>query len=670
MNPYGEQSASDYEQTPSGWAQRWRVELQAAKKEVETFHTQGDSVLERFRDEKRESAKTKRVAIFTSNIQFMRCILYGRTPSVSVQRKWKDANADVARVAGVILERLLNADVCRDGDSYAQTLGYALDDRLLPGLGTATVRYEAHIEQRVDSATGISSDALVDEYAEVDYVHWKSQLWSCGSRVFGERRWWAYEKLMTKEQLQKRFGPEPSDDSVEARARRALVDSVPMKGKSGQYASQNGSEYKTEPWSRACVWEIWSKEDGAVYWYVDGMDVTLDMQRPNQTDGLIAFEAFWPGPRPMSANLTTTSEVPKADFILVQDTYNEIDRAQTRAADLIEMARVRGWYDKRVGKDISAVAGAWEGALTPVENLAGLSERGGIVGLIEWYPVDRIVAALQQVLQYKQEQEAEADRVSGIADIMRGQAIAPGATATEQGIKAGFGSVRMQALQDEFARFATDIQKLKAEVIAKRFSPETIIRRSGIMQTADGANPELVMQAVGLLKSRWWEYAIEVKPESINLTDLSSMRSEKQDTLSALGGFLQIAAPIAQQFPGSAPYLIELCKWTLAGTRGASTAEGIFDKMAEAAQQMAAQQAANPQPQQMDPKLQAQMLKNQGEQAKLDKELQNDLVRLQAETAAKGEQEKQQAQANVAEARAKALVTQSNRLVPNGRPFR
>jgi hypothetical protein len=63
-------------------------------------------------------------------------------------------------------------------------------------------------------------------------------------------------------------------------------------------------------------------------------------------------------------------------------------------------------------------------------------------------------------------------QVTGQADIMRGQATVAGASATESAAKARFGSVRMQRRQDEFARFVSEAQALKLEVICKHFLPE------------------------------------------------------------------------------------------------------------------------------------------------------------------------------------------------------
>jgi stress-induced morphogen len=105
-----------------------------------------------------------------------------------------------------------------------------------------------------------------------------------------------------------------------------------------------------------------------------------------------------------------------------------------------------------------------------------------------------------------------------MSDIMRGQA-SQQTTATEQAIKARFASVRVQSMQDEFARFCSDTQRIKAEIISKHFEPQTIIERSNIMRTPDAQFAE---QAVQLIKDKFSEYRITVNPDSVSLTDFAA----------------------------------------------------------------------------------------------------------------------------------------------------
>ena len=81
---------------------------------------------------------------------------------------------------------------------------------------------------------------------------------------------------------------------------------------------------------------------------------------------------------------------------------------------------------------------------------------------------------------------------------MRGQATS-GATATEQALKAKFASTRVQEFQNEFARFASDAQKIRAEIISKHFDPQTIMERSNVRYMT-GVNPQAAMEAIQMIK--------------------------------------------------------------------------------------------------------------------------------------------------------------------------
>jgi hypothetical protein len=245
---------------------------------------------------------------------------------------------------------------------------------------------------------------------------------------------------------------------------------------------------------------------------------------------------------------------------------------------------------------------------------------------------------------------------------MRGEATQAGATATEQRAKTKFGSVRIQRLQDEIARFATDLLKIKAEIIAKHFSPETIYARANVrfMPEPDQA---IAMEAIELLKSDISCYRVEVKPEAVALAEGSAMKQERGELLGTLTAYFQAMQPIVQAMPGATPYLLKIAQWTVAGVRGSSQIEGVFDQMIQQAEQAAEQAAKNPQATPPDPKVQAETIKAQVAQGKGQADIQkeqmkhqNKLVEIQAETAAHDQQEQSQASWNTKEALQKGLI--------------
>ena len=143
-------SIDDFKKDAEGIADRWDAEMASADKEIEKWAKDARKLVDRFRDH-RTTAGAKdgvRLNLFSSNVTTMRNMLYGQMPSVEAKRRYDDYADDAARVAGTMLQRMLNNDIQRDSDQYNDILRYALDDRLITGLGTARVRYVASSRRR------------------------------------------------------------------------------------------------------------------------------------------------------------------------------------------------------------------------------------------------------------------------------------------------------------------------------------------------------------------------------------------------------------------------------------------------------------------------------------------------------------------------------------------
>jgi hypothetical protein len=97
---------------------------------------------------------------------------------------------------------------------------------------------------------------------------------------------------------------------------------------------------------------------------------------------------------------------------------------------------------------------------------------------ITWWPLDSIVNALAQLTQQREMIKATIYEVTGLSDIVRG-ASDPDETATAQQLKSQWGSLRIQKMQSEVARFARDLFRLKAEIMANKFSFETMLLMTG-----------------------------------------------------------------------------------------------------------------------------------------------------------------------------------------------
>ncbi len=665
------QSRDDFTDDASGWAKRWATEFEAARKWMASFFDSSAVSVERFLDKRDErmpdgqqrpdDEKRSRVNLYWANVVTQRAMLYGRVPEVDVSRRFDDANDDEARIGGpVILQRLLNTDIEKDEDGYRRVLRHSLSDFLTMGLATARVRYVCELEgvkkpaikdRKGRTAPAVDgrkkkrdANGLPIEDVVLDYMHWRDQLWS-PCRIFEDMRWWTFGTPMSQDEVGKRFGKDVA---------RKLSYTIKTINTGGRQAGESNEDPKRmDPWQRVCVWEIWSKEEGKVFWYVEGYAEVLDVR-----DDPYKLRGFWPFPEPLMANLTTEAFLPRSDYAMAQDLYNDINEQSTRIALLERALKVAGVYDQSCVGLERLITEGYDNVLIPIEKWPAFQEKGGIGGAISWLPLDQVVAALDKLRDQRTETRQLLYEVTAQSDLMRGQEMDTGGSATAAAGKMRFGSVRLQHRQDEFARWASALQCLRAELITKLFEPETIAHRANVEHTEDRAG---AMQAIRMLKEEYPNYRVEVKPEAIAQQDFAALKAERLEMLTAVGGLAQSATAMTQVLgPGAMPVFVELAKWAVASLRGGASIEGVFDKALMQAQQAAAQMAQGGGQPPPDPKgqakIQQQQMKAQADAAKTQAELQADLARTQAETQAATQQQEAQYRFNVAEAEASERV--------------
>jgi hypothetical protein len=595
------ETADQFKPTPPGQQDRWTVEIKAAREALKDWHPQGDAAVKRYLGEHKPNGKTG-LNLFHADVNTMRSMLYGKIPTVDVSRRFNDPDDDIGRVAAEMEERLLNTDIDRDDDGFKAALRYALQDWTLPGLGIARVRYDVEWTKqpgtsaitRPDPLTGEEvevapavpeQEVKADEDVETDYVYWRKFLWSpCRSWTFC--RWVAFGTDMTRDELVERFGAAVAKSVQLKKAERKDGEDLPLTVQ--------------DSWSKAEVWEVWDKDTRTVYWFAEGAPEILDSK-----EDPLGLTEFFPCPRPLFANETTSKLVPKPDHEIAKVQYDEIEEMDVRLTALIRMARVRGAYDKTRAPELGKILDANEGDMVAVEQWVDLAEKGGLAGALQFIPLEAIVKAIEVLSVKRQEAIALVRQVTGMSDIMRGQA-AGRATATEQSIKAQFASTRIQTAQDELARFASDLQSLRAEIIAKHFDAATIRQRSNIDRTKDAGKAE---EAIALLKDKFSDYRVMVRPESLALQDMATLRQERSEALTALGSHFQAMMPLVQlgsSVPGGLQavlaFVIRTGQWMVSGLRGAAEVEAAFDTFADAAQKIASQPPPPPQP---DPNAQA-----------------------------------------------------------------
>jgi hypothetical protein len=606
-------AAEKREKTPAAWHRHWQKEMAAANKRLRTYLKQGNKVVQRYLDERGGSDPNSgnvpsRLNLFHKNISTMEAMLYGSTPKIDVMREHYDPDDDAARVAALLIQRMLQADVEPSGEDLGSVAKATLQDRLLPGMGVARVRYEFEVETEsvLDPMTMEFTEVekVTDEVAPIDYVHWQDVRWGWG-RTYKEIPWWAFRNWLDKDAVQERFG-----DKI---ASLLQYKHQTPTGSTEQEDSYDGDQKDNV--EKAEIWEIWDRTTKKCFWYSEGADLILDVK-----EDPLELKGFFPMPRPMMANCTTTLFVPKADFILAQDLYNEIDELQSRISIITRAIKVVGVYDKSAGDSVGRMLKEGvENDLIPVDNWAMFAEKGALKGVIDWFPVETVVGVLQVLQQVQNVKKEELYEITGMSDIMRGGNTDQYTAAATQGMKAKMGSITIQALQEEFARFVSDLEAVKAEIICKHFSKESIVKQSnaGFLPEAD---KPMVAQALTLLQSPEVSWRVNIKPESLAMIDYAQIKMERTEFLTSMATFIQSATSAVSAVPGSLPVMLELMKWGMTGFKGAEYLEGTMDQAIEAAKMAPPPDKDDSKGEQI--KLQIEQLKQQGQQQKQAGEMQ------------------------------------------------
>ena len=621
---------------PTG-VQKFLQAISTYETEFTRWEKRATKIIKRYRDDTRTQSgnETVKFNILWSNVQTLIPAVYAKLPKASAKRRFGDRD-QIGRVAAQLIERALDYEIEHYPD-FRATMKYAVEDRFLGGRGVAWVRYEPHVraqelalpEDGAQVTEDVDEDGNLPEGAEmpeeieyecapVDYVHWKdfghssARTWEEVTQVWR----WVY---MTREALVERFG--------EDMGRKIPLDSGPD--------NLDGPNRKREG-TRAKICELWCKETQKVYWLHKGMGQFVD-----ERDDPLGLEGFYPCPKPLYATTTSDSLVPVPDFLLYQDQANELDILSDRIDGLVKALRMRGVYDASQPALQRLLTEGDNNTLIPVDKWMAFGEKGGLKGSIDLLPLDTLAQALIQCYGAREQIKSQIYEITGISDIIRGQTAAS-ETATAQQIKGQYAGLRLRSMQEEVALFASELIRLKAQIIATKFQPQTVLAYAAAQQMSP-EDQQLIPQALQVLADKpLRNFRIEVASDSLVQIDEQQNKQDRLEFVQAYGGFLERALPVVQQAPQAAGIVIELMKYGIGAFKQAEPLEGTLDRMLEeiTAQQQA-QAAAPPQP---DP----EQMKAQADTAIAQQKAQFDAQMMQAKLQADMQIEQMKAQAAAA----------------------
>lgn len=609
------ESLDEFSRDPKGTQARWVAEVKLAQKEFEKYHERCAKIERRYRAESEVEGQELgrgRLQLIWATVQTQIPAVYQFPPEVEVSRRFKTKNR-VARTAALMLERYLSVDSDRDqiGD---ETL-LVLLDRLLCDMGQMWIDYEpviGKVRQPV-AVTQVASgwqtaggqpysgpppqaqqvaepappgvdgqppmsfpmmgeqefDAVVDCRAPAVHLNLEDFLHS-PARKWREVRWVGRRRFYTRDECAQKFkagmgsmGWKPTDIPLTQKAKLSEDDE-----------QKTGDLFK-----RAEVWELWDDEN--IYFVVVAMSVPLEIRkRPVKLQS-----TRWPCPRPYYGTMTNRSLVPVPSFVQWQELADEVDdltgriEVLTRAIKIIgarpsEMEELDKLFDDTVDNEFIAVA-----------NWAQFRDLGGLDAMLATAPMERMMAVLAQLQEQRRERIDYIYQINGIGDVLRGQGD-PRATATQDKIKANYGSLRLKQMQQDLGAFIGRVLEIKAEIICEKAPPEVLVDVSAIGEIEQ--DRRVVQAAIQMLKDqRVRDLRIDVDEESmVALKD----EDDKRSALEFVGQMQPMIAATAQAMNESPALLdvsAEAMLFAARRFRAGRDFEGALESFADATRQQA-----------------------------------------------------------------------------------
>lgn len=588
MAEYSDDSANPQESR----GEYWRDQLTHAEELSKDWVKRGERVVARYRDERDIAEKGRnKFNILWSNTQVLLPSLYGRPAKPEVSRRYMDSDPS-GRVAATILERVLEYEVDQFED-YGAAMRSAVEDRLLPGRGTAWVRFAPVTNQVPEQTTNTKPEPVerIDAaHAPVDYVYWQDFRHS-PARTWDEVCWVARRVYMTKEEGTDRFGEEFANVPLDAQ------QTEDTRNKAKQTAEANTVQ-------KATIWEIWDKDRGTVCWIAPSYRKLLD-----EREDPLGLEGFFPCPKPLFATTTNGSLIPVPDYCEYQDQAEELDSITNRIHFLVQAIKAAGVFNSEYVELTRLLKEGSDNKMFPVKNWAALAEKGGLKGAMEMIDLSTQIQALATLYKAREDAKQTIYEICGISDILRGASDAQETLGAQQ-LKANFGSLRLRKSQADVARFASDLFRLKAQIICRFYPPDLIIAMSGIAQTPDGQNQQLVMQALQLLKNGTLrDFQIAVESDTLAQIDEIEEKQAANELIGTVTTMIAQAGPMVSAAPETAPLFKELLLFIVRRNRAGRGLESTIEQTMAAVQQKP--QPPNPEMIKMQAQQQADQMRAQ-----------------------------------------------------------
>lgn len=579
--------------TPEATARRWKLELRLADKREKDWRDIGRSVYKKYTP---TQPAANSFNILWTNTETLRQSVYNSLPQPQVRRRYQDEDP-LGKAVGEVLTRAL--EFAQDTYDFDAVLKADVLTMLLPGRSVSRVRYVPDFRTMGADKSGGEEGQEPDSYEEIaweqvicEHVQWDD------FRILGAAKTWnevsavAFRHRFTRDDCVEKFGedignkiPLDSPDDEDVKSQKECEDL-----------------FKT-----AEVWEIWNKDDKEVIFICTTYPVPCKTQ-----DDPLKLSGFFPVPRPLYAIENNQTLVPAALYTQYEPQARELNRISIRINKLIDALKVRGVYDSTLG-EMSQLQNAQDNQMVPAQNVTALLERGGLEKAIWMMPINTAALVLKELYNQREATKQVIYEITGISDIMRA-ASDPRETFGAQKIKTQWGTQRLQRLQKEVQRYIRDLIRLKAEIIAEKFQPETLeqmtlvplphqvqvdqqkqrmvaeYQQAAMQAQQQGQQPppappmppdpvtwEAVIEAMHDDATR--TYRVDIETDSTLSASQDSDMAELKDLLGGIAAFIQSMGPAVMS--GSIPIdaIKEIILSVVRRAKMGSAVEDAFEKM-------------------------------------------------------------------------------------------
>jgi hypothetical protein len=626
MSETGTLESKDEIKGNADFCRMWMDAITIAGKQEESWRKQADDTVKIYRAGSKSrmdnpTGGDKAFNILFANIDTVVPSVYNSTPIPDVRRRYDDEDK-VGKQVSDLIERAISYSI--DSYDFDHLMKFVAKDMELVGRANARVRYTPYFDQQ---------GAVVHEEANCEHVQW-ADFRHGPSNTWEDVPWVAFRLKLTRGELKK--------------LNEKLASQVKMDATIDGY--KDDGETPDDIFKRAITWEIWDKDSGEIIFIAESFKSAPLVRDPDP----LKLKDFFPIPRPAYAIETTDTLVPVIPYSTYRDQAEELERVSRRIMALVEALKAKGVYDGRM-TELPRLSDADDNELIAVESAANYLDGAGLEKAIAWWPIETIAKVLKELYLQRDQIKQTIYEITGLSDILRGQTD-PNETLGAQELKAQTGSMRVQSKQAEIQRYARDLFRLKAEIIATKFSWETITTMTGInfpakqeqeqakqkiqagqqqyqqmAQQAQAAGqqppppPQVPPEIEEMLSMPSREevesvmrnetmrgYRIDVESDSTIRADMTRNQNNMNQFLQGTAEYAKAMGPIVQLDPQLMPTVIEVYSAFARTYKLGKQAEDALDKLSDKGKQM----AENPPPKPPDPKLEAEKAKADREMAK------------------------------------------------------